>query len=142
MTAVQLAFDFSAPRVAAAPDAARRLRGRMAQLTGEAAEYSVAADYERRGYRVLHRRWRGMSGEIDLVLKGGAGLTFVEVKQSRDFDRAAASLSRRQLKRIYQAADEFAGQQPNGSLTDMQLDVALLDGHGQMRILENVCALD
>jgi putative endonuclease len=41
------------------------------------------------------------------------------------------------MKRIYQSAEEFLGQQPNGSLTEVRFDVALVDGCGDTRIIEN-----
>lgn len=122
---------------AGTPVAARRNRGRMAYLSGQAAEMQIASDYQRRGFTLAHRRWRGRSGEIDLIMRDGAALIFVEVKKARDFDRAAESLCARQMQRIYTSAEEFIAQEPNGSLTDVRFDVALLDGSGQTRIIEN-----
>jgi putative endonuclease len=109
----------------------------MAHYGGMAAEHSIAQDYERRGFDVANRRWRGKGGELDLVLRDGAGLIFVEVKKARDLARAAASLSARQMQRIYLAAEEFLAGEPNGSLTEVRFDVALVDTHGQTQIIEN-----
>ena len=39
--------------------------------------------------------------------------------------------------RLMAAAEEFAGSQPRGSLTDMRFDVALMDCHGMIRVIEN-----
>lgn len=116
---------------------AKRLRGQMAYQAGMAAENSIAQDYERRGFAVARRRWRGQSGEIDLILRDGAGLIFVEVKQSRNFARAAESLSVRQMQRIARSAEEFLNGEPAGSLTEVRFDVALVDGHGATEIIEN-----
>ena len=115
----------------------RHHRGRVAFHAGAAAEARIAQDYERRGFAVAHRRWRGKAGEIDLILRDGNGLIFVEVKQSRNFERAAASLSSRQMRRIYGGAEEYLARMPEGSLTDVRFDVALVDGSGQTQILEN-----
>lgn len=116
---------------------ARRSRGKMNFHAGLAAENRIAQDYERRGFAVARRRWRGAAGEIDLVLRDGSGLIFVEVKQSRDFARAAESLSARQIRRITASAEEFIGQEPNGSLTEVRFDVALVNAAGETRIIEN-----
>ncbi len=116
---------------------ARTHRGAMAFQAGVAAENRIAQDYERRGFALARRRWRGKGGEIDLILRDGDGLIFVEVKQARDFDRAAQSLSARQMQRIYLAAEEFLGSEPAGTLTETRFDVALVDGQGQTRIIEN-----
>ena len=117
--------------------AAKRQRGRMAYHAGIAAENRIAQDYERRGFAIARRRWRGRAGEIDLILRDGAALIFVEVKQSRSFARAAESLSARQMQRIYRSAEEFLAGEPAGSLTEVRFDVALVDGQGATEIIEN-----
>lgn len=119
------------------PLVARRARGRMAQLAGLAAEDSVERHYVLRGAAVLARRWRGKGGEIDMVLRDATGLVFVEVKQAPDFDRAAAALGPRQIARLCIAAQEFAGDQPDGLLSDMRFDLATVDGQGRVQVLEN-----
>jgi len=126
------------PMQGAQPVAARAARGRMANLAGCAAEDSVARDYERRGYALARRRWRGRSGEVDLVFRRGGDVVFVEVKNGPDFDRALAHLRPRQLRRIFQAAEEFIGGEPEGCWTPVRIDVGLVDGRGMVRIIENV----
>lgn len=115
----------------------RHHRGRMAFHAGLSAENRIAQDYERRGYDVARRRWRGKGGEIDLIVRDGAKVIFVEVKQSRSLQRAVESLSARQMQRIYASAEEFLETEPAGSLTDVRFDVALIDGQGDMQIIEN-----
>lgn len=115
----------------------RHHRGRMAFHAGVAAELRIAQDYERRGFAIARRRWRGAGGEIDLIVRDGNGLIFVEVKKSRSLARAAESLSSRQMQRIYASAEEFLGTEPRGSLTDVRFDVALVDGFGDLQIIEN-----
>lgn len=115
----------------------RHHRGKVAHLAGEAAEHRIALDYERRGFAVARKRWRGKAGEIDLIVRDGDALIFVEVKQARDLARAAQSLSARQMQRIYHSAEEFLAGEPNGSLTDVRFDVALVDGQGRTQIIEN-----
>ena len=72
-----------------------------------------------------------------MIAHDGDGLVFVEVKRSSDFDRAAARVSSRQMKRLYASAEEYLGQMPNGSLTDVRFDVALVNSLGEVRIIEN-----
>lgn len=119
----------------------RRNVGRISHLAGLAAEEAVARHYAAQGYEVAALRWRGLAGEIDLILRDGAALVFVEVKKSRSFAQAAARLQPRQVQRVMAAAEEFAGQEPLGALTEMRFDVALLDGQGQVHILENALSL-
>ncbi|WP_339771764.1 YraN family protein [uncultured Pseudosulfitobacter sp.] len=149
----QLAFDFSPiPAVAAAAVAVpaarpaatdrRRLRGAMAYQAGASAEMRISSDYERRGFPVVQQRWRGKRGEIDLIAQDGDGLVFIEVKQSKTFDRAAARLTAAQMRRIYASAEEYLGRMPRGSLTEVRFDVALVNGQGETRIIENAFGLD
>jgi len=115
----------------------RRARGATSFHAGLAAEGQIARDYERRGFSVARKRWRGKAGEIDLIVHDGEGLIFVEVKQSRSFARAAHRVSAAQMRRIYASAEEFLGTQPKGSLTDVRFDVALVNGRGETQIIEN-----
>lgn len=119
----------------------RHHRGQLAYHAGLSAEACIAQDYQRRGFEIAQQRWRGKSGEIDLILRDGTGLIFVEVKQSRCLARAAESLRPRQMRRIYAAAEEYLAQEPAGSLTPVRFDVALVDGQGRSEIIENAFGL-
>ena len=119
---------------------AKRASGATGHHAGLAAEESIARDYERRGQPISDRRWRGAAGEIDLVARDGDTLVFIEVKKARDFDRAAARITPRQTARLFAAAEEYAATQPMGALSDMRLDVALVDGQGGLRVIENAFA--
>ncbi|MBN2906647.1 MAG: YraN family protein [Rhodobacteraceae bacterium] len=117
------------------------MSGTVSYHAGVAAEDCVARGYERRGLPIAARRWRGRSGEIDLIARDGDGLVFVEVKKSRSFARAAERVSRRQMDRVMRAALEFLAGEPRGQLTDIRFDVALVNGMGEVDILENAfCA--
>lgn len=116
---------------------ARRAQGQMSFEAGQSAEAQVILHYQRMGYVMLHHRWCGEAGEIDLILGKADQVIFVEVKKSRDFARAARSLSHRQMQRIYASAEEFLAQMPQGSLTPARFDVALLDATGMIQIIEN-----
>ena len=116
---------------------ADQLDGLVSYHTGICAEEQVAADYVRRGHLIVGRRWRGQSGEIDLIARGADGLVFIEVKASRTHVRAAQRIGRRQIERLHNAASEFLGGEPGGQDTDMRFDVALLDRAGSIDIIEN-----
>ena len=117
---------------------AAQKRGLANYHAGLAAEGSVELKYEASGAVLLERRWRGAAGEVDLILRDGDELVFVEVKKSKCFTRAAESLSQRQLARISLAAEEFLGTKSLGSLTPMRIDVALTNATGEVDILRNV----
>jgi putative endonuclease len=89
---------------------------------------------------VCARRWRGESGEIDLVARDGDRVIFVEVKQSRTHELAASHVTPRQMARVWNAASEFLAGEPRGQLTDVRIDVALVDAVGRVSILQNAYA--
>ncbi len=113
------------------------MSGAVSYHAGLRAEEQVSANYARRGYRPCARRWRGRGGEIDLIARDGDGYVFVEVKRARDFARAAERVSLRQLRRISAAAAEFLGRAKAGLDTPARIDVALVNGTGQIEIIEN-----
>ncbi|MEO9780783.1 MAG: YraN family protein [Sedimentitalea sp.] len=118
------------------------IRGQVAHHAGEAAERQIAQYYERLGYEVLSRRWRGAGGEIDLIVRNAETVVFVEVKKARNFAIAAERISPRQIRRISDSAEEFLAGEPCGLLTDMRFDAALLDEFGAFKILENAFGCD
>lgn len=117
--------------------AAARHAGARSHHAGQAAEGSAARHYLQRGLQPVARRWRGVAGEIDLILRDGSELVFVEVKQSRSFAQAAVRLGPRQVARLLQAAAEFLAGQPSGLDTAMRFDVALVNAMGEVEVLEN-----
>lgn len=118
----------------------RQIRGAMAHHAGCAAEDSVAGRYERSGLAIVARRWRGKSGEVDLIARDGDGYVFVEVKKSASHAQAAQRLTGRQIARIFDAATEFVAGTVLGLAAQMRFDVALVDATGRIEILENALA--
>lgn len=118
----------------------KRRRGYANWRAGEDAEASVAERYLRNGSRQLAHRWRGRGGEIDLVFGEGPVTVFVEVKRAGDFDTAAGRIGPAQIARIAAAAQEFLEEEPGGQLRDCRFDVALVNGRGETRIIENALA--
>ena len=107
---------------------------------GLAAEQSVARQYQRAGYEIAEHRYRSAAGEIDLIARRDENVIFIEVKKSKTHSRAAESLSQRQMQRIYASASAYLGTQPAGQLPPSRFDVALVDGAGQIEVLENAFA--
>lgn len=116
------------------------MSGKRSYHAGLTAESLVEQHYARSGRAICARRWRGESGEIDLIARDGAEVIFIEVKQSKTHALAAEHLTPRQMARIYSAASEFLGGEPAGQRTAVRFDVALVDGVGRIEILENAFA--
>ena len=126
-----------APKVSSAAFERRRIRGAQASFQGACAEDSVARWYKARGGDILERRWRGTAGEIDLIIRLGGVVVFCEVKSSRNQESAAYALTERQISRICQTAEEYLGKLPEGQLTEVRFDLALVGMTGKTEVLQN-----
>lgn len=115
----------------------RGRRGARNHLAGLAAEDTVLRTCLARGLTLVHRRWRGSAGEIDLILRDGGEYVVVEVKASRTFDDAMARITPAQVRRLYKAAEQFLSGRPEGPFACVRFDAALVDGAGRVEILEN-----
>jgi putative endonuclease len=117
----------------------RAARGRVAHRAGVAAEDAAARAYERRGARVLARRWRRSEGEIDLVVaEPDGGIAFVEVKAGR---RAAEAISARQWARLEAAALRYIVEHRTGD-APVRFDAALVAADGAVTVVENARGFD
>ncbi|WP_374449128.1 YraN family protein [Stella sp.] len=106
------------------PRTAAGRRG-QAERRGRRAETWAAWLLRLKGYRILARRWRGRSGEIDLVARRGRTLAIVEVKLRQDRDRAAQAATGRGPARIGRAAAEYLAGRPDLHPLDVRFDLVL-----------------
>ncbi|MDT3707069.1 MAG: YraN family protein [Thiobacillus sp.] len=81
----------------------------LKSLLGQDAETRAAAFLQSHGLKLVARNWRCRFGELDLVMRDGATLVFVEVRlRSRsDFGGAAASVTPAKQKRLLAAARQY-----------------------------------
>ena len=79
--------------------------------------HSPAEALERRGYRILARRYRTRFGEIDIVARHGDCIVFVEVKTRRDgsFGDPAAAVTAQKQRRLTVMASRLPGAPSPGA---------------------------
>jgi putative endonuclease len=87
-------------------------RRRVARLFGLKAETIAAILLMLKGYSILARRYAANGGEIDLVVRRGRAIAFVEVKARADLDAAADSISPAKRRRIARAARAWITRNP------------------------------
>jgi putative endonuclease len=104
---------------------------------GLSAEETAARAYEARGAEVLARRWRTAEGEADLVLRLGAVLVVVEVKQRRRPLGADPPVSARQWRRVAAAAGAFLAAHPREGTGGCRFDAAIMLPGGRLEIVED-----
>ena len=95
---------------------------------GNEAERAAEAYLISRGLRLVERNWRCKGGEIDLVMRDGATLVFVEVRArgGMGFGGAAASITAAKQARVILAARHYL--MVNGVDAPCRFDVVLVQG--------------
>ena len=106
-------------------DPLRRART-LAFRLGLSAETRAAALLLVKGFRIAARRWRSPVGEIDLVVRRGRLLVFVEVKARGRFDDAAEAVTERQRRRIAAAAEAWLASHADDLTRDIRFDAVLV----------------
>jgi putative endonuclease len=74
---------------------------------GHRAEFWAGLYCRAKGYQILQKRYKTRFGEIDLVLKRGKTLVFLEVKARRSVEEALQSIHRTNRGRIEKSALMF-----------------------------------
>jgi putative endonuclease len=110
---------------------------RQAERRGRIAEWLAATLLVAKGYRILARRQRGPYGEIDLIAARGRRIAFVEVKQRRSAEEAAAAVSATQASRLADAAERWLWRNPRYRDFEVGLDAVLLGPRMWPRHIEN-----
>jgi putative endonuclease len=107
-------------------ETARTAKRKAAFHLGVSAESRAALLLAAKGYRTLAKRWKTPVGEIDLVMRRGTLIIFVEVKARGSLDTAAESVLPRQRKRIIAAAEAWLAAHPEHAGYDMRFDAVLV----------------
>jgi putative endonuclease len=79
-------------------------RRRATYLRGHWAEHVAFAILALKGYRLLARRYSASGGEIDLIVKRGDTIAFVEVKGREAMDSALVAIGAQKRQRFSRAA--------------------------------------
>jgi putative endonuclease len=90
---------------------------------GRLAETLAALSLRLRGYQVVARRFRTPLGEIDLIVRRGRLLAFVEVKARVDRDQALEAIGFRQRERTERSAELFLALHPRYRDYSLRFDV-------------------
>ena len=97
---------------------------REAERFGRWAERAASIYLGLKGYRTLARRFRSPAGEIDLIVRRGHLVAYVEVKGRRG---EPAVVRERQRRRIRRAAEHFLKLRPELASLEQRFDVILID---------------
>ncbi len=109
---------------------------RVAEAAGRRGERLAGWWLRLKGWRILDRRVRTPVGEIDLVVKRGNLVAFVEVKARASAAELDYAIDARRLARVAAAAEMLAARYAtNGE--DIRIDVILIAPGVRPRHIEN-----
>ena len=89
---------------------------RAGERTGRAGEDIARRHLEAKGYRIVARRYRTRTGELDIVASLGGILVFAEVKVRRRacYGSPAEAVGTSKQERLARAAAQFLAEHPDG----------------------------
>ncbi len=93
---------------------------------GRTSEMLAAMFLMLKGYRILDRRYRARSGEVDLIAVRGRRVAFVEVKFRASLDTARYAITSRQADRLARTAEQWIWRHPAYRNHQIGLDALLL----------------
>jgi putative endonuclease len=93
---------------------------------GIMAEYAALALLVCKGYRFVAWRYKTPVGEIDLIVRRGGQLVFVEVKARADADDAAHAVHAKNQSRVVRASQYFLVRHPAYASLQVRFDAVLI----------------
>lgn len=112
-------------------------RTESAPAIGAGKEQLARYYLEQSGLRLVEHNYRCRQGEIDLVMRDGNCLAFVEVRyrKSAGFGSPAETVTRNKQRRIILAARHYLQRHPTP--LDCRFDVIAIIGTGRIEWLKN-----
>ncbi len=108
----------------------KSLTGRKNNKNGHFAELLARLFLNLKGYRCLAQNCRGKkgssAGEIDLIMRKGKTIAFVEVKTRKNLEQAAYAILPKQQQRIIKAAETFLQKNPAYRESEIRFDAVLI----------------
>lgn len=112
---------------------------RLNHKQGAAGEDTALAFLQAQGCVLLARNWHCPFGEIDLIMKNGGTILFVEVKyrQHSSFGGVAYSITPAKLAKLQRSAEHYLQQQRLNHMP-CRLDAVLIKGDNVPVWLQNI----
>tara|TARA_B100001989_G_scaffold247187_2_gene219059 strand:- start:632 stop:994 length:363 start_codon:yes stop_codon:yes gene_type:complete len=104
---------------------------------GVKAEALARKYLEKQGYKHIKTRYKTKFGEIDLIMRNGNMLCFIEVKARASASDALEAITPRNRKRIENSALFFLSENPEFNDADMRFDVVTVSGDSSIQHLDN-----
>lgn len=112
-------------------------RRRQAEQRGRWAESLAILALRLRGYRLLARRFKSGSGEIDLIMRKGDVTAFIEVKHRTSRAAALEAVTAFQARRIAAAAATWMAKDPAAARQFCRFDIVTVTPYQWPQHIEN-----
>ncbi len=122
-------------------DAAREAR-RGALRRGHLAEFAALAFLVLKGYRPIARRFSASGGEVDLILRRGRTVIFVEVKARASLADAELAIGAQKRRRFARAVRAWAARNPWCATWTLRADAVFLAPGRLPRHLEHAFVIE
>lgn len=96
---------------------------RQAYKKGHRGEYLAGWALRLKFFRIVERRYKTKSGEIDLIARRGSLILMVEVKARPTLEQAMDAISTTALRRIEAAGDEWLAKQADYAKLSIRYDL-------------------
>ncbi len=113
-----------------------------AEQLGRTAEVRAAVMLRLKGWRILAQRWKCKVGEVDLIVRRGNVVAFVEVKARADAASALGSVGAHQRRRIVATARQWLAENPAAEQCDCRFDIVLITPYQWPQHLANAYGAD
>lgn len=112
---------------------------RLSHKQGAAGEDAALAFLQSQGCTLVERNWHCAFGEIDLIVKHGKILAFVEVKYRKNasFGGAAASITPAKIGKLSRSAAHYLQTHVSGN-PPCRIDAVLLQGGERPVWIQNI----
>lgn len=104
----------------------RSRRARRSGLSGRRAEWLAILWLSAKGYRLLERRFGGKGGEIDLVMRRGRTVAFVEVKARARLEEALTAVTARKQRLVERRVRQWLARNSWAMGYDLRADAVFL----------------
>ena len=117
-------------------DGQRRRAGR--ERAGRRGEWLAALWLRLKGYRLIARRARTPVGEIDLIMRRGNRLAFIEVKTRARSEDALSAITPRQHQRLRRAAEAWLARHTVDGVGDFGFDLVAIAPRRRPRHIKDI----
>jgi putative endonuclease len=120
----------------------RSASARRSYSAGRWAEWAAILVLAAKGWRLLARRYGGKGGEIDLIMRRGDVIAFVEVKSRAAMDDALVAITPQKQRLIARQAARWRTENPWAATHSLRADAVFIGGRAWPRHVPHVFELE